>query len=86
MVTTPDLMLAVLDRLGTAPAWIARAHALGVRISEVHATADRVYLYCPTATEAEQLGEHLGLRKTPTGAWYGDNIAVHVSLHKVGAA
>jgi hypothetical protein len=86
VVTTPDLMLAVLDRLGTAPAWIARAHALGVRISEVQATADRVYLYCPTVAEAEQLGEHLGLRKTPTGAWYGDNIAVHVSLHKVGAA
>ena len=25
--------LDVLDRLGTAPAWIARAHALGVRIN-----------------------------------------------------
>ena len=86
-MTTPDITLDVLNRLGSVPAMLARAHVLGVLVVDVSVNASRVYIMCADEQEAERLAGDIGIDRIPmeTPWWSGEVVTVHLPFRAAPA-
>ena len=76
----PQGTLDVLNRLGSVPAMLARAHVLGVLVVDVSVNASRIYIMCADEQEAERLAGDIGIDRVPieTPWWSDETVTVHL--------
>ena len=83
----PQGTLDVLNRLGSVPAMLARAHVLGVLVVDVSVNAERVYIMCADEKEAERLAGDIGIDRITIEMpwWSGEVVTVHLPFRAAAA-